>query len=309
MSSFLQEPGKFNASGKMPDFNLSEYEAQSLASYLRKMTQDNKLTSQVKGDVHRGELAYKKYNCQTCHEPDIQGNAANLFSLGKKRSLIEVHTEFALSPQEVHALQSFLESDGQSLSRHSSTEFAQRQVDTLKCTNCHSRDEQSSNWVSPHNDPKDLPPPISYIGEKLQQNALQELFSGDAEKARPWMKARMPAFKSRAEALAEGLAHEHGYGHNEELSTAQAKLDLGKQLLCSQGGFSCIVCHDVGSTKALAPFGAPGVDLNYSAQLIRYDFYLRWMLNPQRVQKSSPMTRFSSDNRTTFLKDIHSGDA
>ena len=309
LSSFLQEPGKFNASGKMPDFNLSEYEAQSLETYLRKVTRDNKLEVQRQGNAHRGELAYQKYNCQTCHESSSQGNAMDLFAQESMRTLREAHSEFTLNEQEIDALQSFLESDGKSLSRHNSTEFAQRQVDTLKCTHCHSRDDQASHWISPHNDPKDLPPPISFIGEKLHKQALHDLLSGKAEKARPWMKARMPAFKSRAEDLAEGLAHEHGYSQKNVLEMPQNNLELGKKLLGSQGGFSCIVCHDVGSQKALAPFGAPGVNLKYSAQRLRYDYYLRWMLNPQRVQKSSPMTRFSSDNQTTFLKEIHSGDA
>ncbi|WDE98601.1 c-type cytochrome [Lentisphaera profundi] len=307
LRDYLIEPGKYKPAGTMPDFNLSSEEATSLASYLRSQA-SHKVIPQIQGDAAKGKLAYEKFACSKCHNNAADHSGTTLFSTELDFEKAHPNQQFALSTSETQALHNFLASDGRSLNRHSSIEFAQDQVQQLNCLHCHGRDDSPSQWKSPHLDPKDLPPHISFIGEKLKPSHLKDIFKGESTKMRPWMKARMPAFKSRADALAEGLAHEHGFSDLEP-QTEIPESKFGLKLLGMNGGFSCIVCHDVGSTKAIAPFGAPGVDLKYSAQRLRYNYYLRWMLNPQRLVKSTPMTRFSNDNKTTFLKDIHSGDA
>ncbi|MCM8540539.1 MAG: hypothetical protein NE328_09710, partial [Lentisphaeraceae bacterium] len=45
-----------------------------------------------------------------------------------------------------------------------------------------------------------------------------------------------------------------------------------------------------------------------AGQRLRYEYYLRWMLNPQRAEPTTPMTKFSNDHKKTAVKEFD-GDA
>ena len=121
----------------------------------------------------------------------------------------------------------------------------------------------------------------------------------------------MPAFPARAEMLAVGLSHEHGFGiDDDERPPHDTKLAaIGEKLIPQQGGFNCNNCHGIGKTPAIQPFEAPGINLLDAAVRLRYTYYQRWMLAPDRVDVTMRMPVFAPDGKTTQIRDPFDGDA
>ena len=122
----------------------------------------------------------------------------------------------------------------------------------------------------------------------------------------------MPAFPARAERLAIGLSYEHGFDVAEESQPAPSEVAtaaIGKQLTFAHGGFDCVKCHAVGDTPAVAPFEAPGINLAYASERLRYGYYTRWMLDPGRIDPYTKMPKFSPDGRTTGIMSVYDGEA
>jgi hypothetical protein len=153
---------------------------------------------------------------------------------------------------------------------------------------------------------------LTWTGEKLKPAWTVKLLRGEADhRARPWLKARMPAFPARAEVLAVGVSHEHGFGVNEDDRPApDAKLAaVGEKLIPQVGGFNCINCHGIGAKPPIAPFEAPGINLLDAALRLRYEYYQRWMLEPSRVDVTMRMPVFAMDGKTTQIREVFDGDA
>jgi mono/diheme cytochrome c family protein len=309
IAGFLQDPQKYNPQSRMPNFDLSPEEVENLEAYIRSKAK-KMMSAQVVGDVKSGEAYFAKLNCASCHsgtsvEPKLVPSMLAKSS-GCMTSSGEGKPKYTLSGKEKDSLKYFLKHGQSALGHKQPIEFARRQLKNLNCNSCHSLDQSAANWQSPNVKPSDLPPSITHVGEKIMPKYLSAVLSGHAGKMRPWMAARMPAFKTQAADLALGLAASHGFG-TEVDKVESANLEAGDKL-SKQTGFACVVCHAIGTTKALAPFGAPGLNLQLSGERLRFEYYLRWMLNPQRVIPSTHMTRFSNDHKTTALPDLK-GDA
>ena len=128
--------------------------------------------------------------------------------------------DFGLNASKRSALTAFLKTDGSSLTRETSAEFSLRQVKALQCASCHRRDGESTRWHAVLEDEGKVPenlPSLTWIGEKLHATWAKKMLGGEHDqRARPWLKARMPAFPARADFLAVGLSHEHGSAVNED---------------------------------------------------------------------------------------------
>ena len=126
-------------------------------------------------------------------------------------------------------------------------------------------------------------------------------------KPRPWILARMPIFESRAKLLAHGQAYAHGFPVKDKVPPKNEKIVPDGSKLVGSEGFSCVICHDTGKGKAIAAFEVKGLNLGLGVERLRYEYYMRWMLNPQRVVSHTKMPRYSSDGTTAFP--ILDGDA
>ena len=159
----------------------------------------------------------------------------------------------------------------------------------------------ASNWKSPNGQPLDALPSLTHVGEKIVGPYLKKILSGESGKMRQWQKSKMPAFKSQAEKMALGLNQLHGFSDKD--ANSQGKEAAGGKPLIGQTAFACVLCHNAGDTKALAPFGAPGLDLELAGERLRHEYYMRWMLNPKRVEPTTHMTKFSLEgHKKTALK-------
>src|ERR1700722_6689963 len=110
--------------------------------------------------------------------------------------------DFVLKAEQRAALTAFLKTDGSSLTRDTPAEFSQRQVPQLQCTSCHRRDGAITRWHAVLEDEGKTPealPSLTWTGEKLKPAWATKLLLGQTDhSARPWIKARMPAFPARA---------------------------------------------------------------------------------------------------------------
>jgi hypothetical protein len=234
-----------------------------------------------------------------------------------------------LTSAQRDALQAFASVGFASLRQDVPAEFAERQIKNQRCTACHARDTEQSLWSQLEDDIAPLQaaapleegegkpifttalPPLTWFGEKLRPDYTAQFIAGHgAEKPRPWFVARMPGFTAPAKGIAEGLAQQHGFPPVEpELKLEPDLIKDGETLLGENGGFNCTTCHGVGDQPGTAVFEAPGINLSLSQRRLRHDYYLRWVLHPQRLDPETKMPRFADDDGKTPLNDTLDGDA
>ncbi len=87
------------------------------------------------------------------------------------------------------------------------------------------------------------------------------------------------------------------------------RVKAGETLLGEAGGFNCITCHGVGERKATQVFEAPGINLALTPARLRYEYYLRWVLFPQRIDPETKMPKFADEQGKTPLTQLFDGDA
>ena len=184
---FLRAPGKYYAWTRMPDFQLSAGEAESLAAYL--ISRSDPVGAEaglpVGGDSQQGRELVVSLGCVNCHRitgvspaemaagletvagkesPRLGGrNAAapvarNLDSLAgtewrsgclaREPSQRGHAADFRFDYEQREALQHLLEHDIASLRQDTWTEFANRQIAALRCTACHQRENEKDFWFA-----------------------------------------------------------------------------------------------------------------------------------------------------------------
>lgn len=323
LTAFLKNPAKHYKWIKMPDFELNDKDAKSLAAYIMSGKPDKAETA--KGNAENGKKLYESIGCATCHEPNAKATAKSLADLSKgslSGCLDGKNADYSLSAKQKDSIRTLLKTSVDSLKKKASAEFAERQIREVNCTACHQYDTQVSDLSKFHHETNDLVahegshldqsrPILTWFGEKLQPDYLKKILAGEVDqRPRPWLDAKMPAFKERSALLAEALAAAHGFSDKfEEGPKAETDFEkIGKKLTGTQGGFSCIICHDAGPKKAIAAFEVKGIDLMLTKERLRPDYYLRWMLDPPRIVPHTKMPKFSNDGVTALTQDFQ-GDA
>lgn len=341
LREFLKNPAKNYAWTHMPNFRLTDDEAERLTAFLIAGEQRD-FPAGPKGDAARGAQLLATSGCLNCHAgmpPTTQPPlAATLKSGWTKGCLAPDATargnapDFALTEPQREALLAFAATGFGSLKQDSPVEFAERQIKNMRCTACHSRDGEPSTWTAVEGDMAPLQaaaptqpegegapiagtaaPVLTWTGEKLQPKWAAEFIAGHvAYKPRPWLIARMPGFETVAKGIADGLSLEHGFaleGEIAPLSIEKERSESGEKLLGENGGFNCTTCHGVGERAPTAVFEAPGINLAYAAERLRKGYYHRWVLHPLRIDPETKMPRFADDEGKTPLTDFYNGEA
>src|SRR5690606_33588038 len=106
------------------------------------------------------------------------------------------------------ALAAFAKTGIEPLRRDTNSEFARRQIEALRCTACHSLDDQKNLLDLLHSDSAALVehveglhervdqsrPLLTYTGEMLYSSYIEQMLQGTADpRPRPWLGTRMPA--------------------------------------------------------------------------------------------------------------------
>lgn len=339
LREYLKDPAKNYAWTHMPNFRLTEEEAERLTAYLLSGPQRD-FPAGPKGDMAKGAQALVTAGCLNCHAgmpPTTQPPLAQTLKNGWTKGCMAADPpsrghapDFNLTDRERDALRAFAVAGFASLKQDTVLEFAERQFMNMRCGACHSRDNEPSVWSSVEAEMAPLQaaaptqpegaapvsaagaPTSTWFGEKLRPAWMEQFVAGKlAYKPRPWLIARMPGFAMVAKGLAEGFSHEHGFPPAIESEGAidSSKVKAGEVLLGENGGFNCITCHAVGERPATAVFEAPGVNFVYSYERLRPEYYRRWVLHPLRIDPETKMPKFADDEGKTPLTDFFEGDA
>ena len=328
LRAYLKAPREHHAWSRMPDFGLDPSEVASLALHVRAAARGtlSEAAELKSADARRGEAAFKTRGCASCHltskDPEGRASPGLRLQFGRASTAGCIADaprrgvpDFGFSADERGSLRAFLATDGRSLQRVAPAAAAERAVAAARCTSCHDRDGVLAPRLGillEHGRKDGAPealPSLTHAGEKLRVDYLQQLLGGTAGRARPWMRARMPAFPARAPWLARGLASGHGVSASARPRPDAALAAHGKRLTATEGGFSCVQCHGVGARDAFGPFGDRGVNFTEVAGRLRYEFYRRWMFAPLRVDPRTKMPAFAPDGATTVVKDVLGGHA
>ncbi len=299
----LLDPSDHAPDTTFPDIRMTPREAEAISDAAIRLWGRRNKSVPANGDAERGKALYGQ-RCAMCHStaplPKESGSSIMLTALfkadwsakgcastnrGKAPDLRLSSTE----RQQLLALSTADRDAGlRSLGRFAHAEYGARQTKALRCTQCHS----GLNKL----------PDISIAGAKLKTEWMASLFKGThGKKTRPWLKSKMPAFANRADKLAMGLAAMHGVAYkSKELQQKKNLVPVG-QVLTSPLGYSCVLCHAVGSQPALQVFEGQGPNLQLGSKRLRYDYYQTWMHWPQRIAPATIMPRYTKDKVNAVL--------
>jgi len=334
---YLKDPAKHYPATRMPHFRLEEEEATQLAAYLLANSRIIKRKA-LAGDATRGATLLVSAGCLNCHAgmpATTQPTLATVLKAGDKGCLSHddkaraTAPDFALTTTQRASLKAFLATDLASLKQDTPAEFAERQIKSLNCVACHSRDGNVSTWTKVDGEAKklrdalppkehvegepvhDAPiPPLTWLGEKLRHDWMSKFIAGQIEyKPRPWLIGQMPAFAHYADGLALGMNHQHGLPQKEAAEPAgdAEKIANGEKLIGADGGFNCITCHAVGEKEATAVFEAPAINFAQSAERLRKGYFHRWTLAPTRIDPDTKMPKYADPEGITQLSDPYEG--
>ena len=324
---FLKKPDQWYPHIGMPDFALSDAEANEIAAYLLDASGkvEQKKEEFPKGDASKGAALANALNCGACHAglpmnptsaPFLDAVFAKDWSAsgcvsGKHGGKVPT---LSLNDDERAALIAFSKKGAAPLSRNVPAEYAAAKVKALRCTNCHGMDGKASLLDAVHLESHDLVahvkgenekldqsrPHLTFIGEMLHASYMEKMINGAASpRPRPWLDMRMPAFHIYSGPLAAGLARLHGVepGKPEPAAPDAALAEIGKKL-AGGDGFGCTTCHGVGEAKATAAFEVQGINFALSHERLRHEWFVRWMDNPPAVTPGSKMPRYSEDGKS-----------
>ena len=312
LASFLRAPNAHYEWTRMPKFKLTATDTSNIAQALRrKATALKPIVQRPSAEmVARGKGLVTTIGCLNCHSlkdenkfkaPDLAMLTPDKWSAGclaDKSSDDSRAPWYDFTADERAALRVFAATDRRSLNRHVPAEFAVRQVRLLNCNTCHGELEGF--------------PPVGLLGGKLRPEWTEQLLAGTLNyRPRPWLEHRMPAFHARATELAHGLAMSHGLPpiSPKEKPVNPELAKIGRKLAGVDGGFSCVACHGVKNRDPLQVFEAQGVNFARVGARIQPDYYLRWMLDPLRVDPQTRMPDYFDEDARSVLVDILEGDA
>ncbi len=327
LAGFLKKPDTWYAHIGMPDFALSEAESNEIAAYLLEATgkSTRKPSDFPKGDPAKGMEVATALNCAACHAGSGVPNTAlpttdAIFTKdwaaagcvsGKPDPKLP---KLALSDPERAALVAFAKKGAAPLTRHVAAESTAAKLESLRCTACHAVDGKPSRLDSAHLETQGLVahvqgetekvaqtrPHLTFVGEMLHASYLEAILNGTvANRPRPWLDMRMPAFRAHAGDLATGLARLHGVepGKPDAPAPDAALAEIGRKLSGNEG-FGCTTCHGVGAAKPTAAFEVAGINFALAHERLRKEWFIRWMDNPSSVTPGSKMPRYSEDGQS-----------
>ena len=331
LQAFLKAPHTFHPDTRMPDFQLEDDEARKLAAFLRSKAPESS-PPKLLGEPIKGAELIKTRGCLNCHQYSMTNQykapaLAAIFSADWNKSgcaSAQPPVQFHLKPEDRAALHAFANTGSESLKKRSLAEYSERQFHRLQCASCHERDGEPSNWASvkalsaslhakPEVDSEEDPhkhgniPALTHLGDKLNPAWTEQLFAGALSyRTRSWLDARMPAFPSRAKAMARGFAQAQGMPSPTE--AVEGDPAIGEKLI-GITGFTCISCHGNGTTKPIAVFEGQGINFSYIHDRLTPEYYHRWMQHPQRIDAASIMPKYTLDDGSSAFTDVLDGNA
>ena len=297
LSAFLFDPHSTRPHGRMPRFPLEREDGGDLAAYLLDYengdSSDYPPISNEKPNrklISLGRDLIIQRNCAACHEFPRNERLPRI-ARSKARYNINMpsgHPQYSLSEYHWESIRLFLEDKP---SRASATSV----LETLNCLACHDRDgkggpsEENLAFFAGNPDLGDagrIPPSLTEIGYKLQEDWLKEAIRGHA-KVRSYLDTRMPHFGEATRSLAKRLRSEDRTKKRHQLPAGD--LDAGQALLGTSGGLNCITCHNWGGRESL---GIRGMDLSSLSERLSKDWFYEFLVDPTSKRANTLMPSF-----------------
>ena len=342
LNAFLKNPRAHNPWSQMPDFQLSDEEATSLAGFLTSESTGCHTPDPSEfppGDPEAGKKLTTSLNCTACHtglptpttppSPKFADLLKNK-DWSKKGCLAEEDQRdnaprLILKEEEKNHIETFARNHLHSLYRDTHAHYTLRQIETLNCRACHSRNETPSLLSTLHLESKKFAshlkeqehktdntiPSLTHLGEMLNTSYLETLFLGKTDQpARPWLPQRMPSFPQHAHSLAHGLTQLHGLQPSlpDDSPRQPEAAKIGKKLVSIEG-LACITCHGAAELPPLASFEVIGINFAQTNKRLQPEYFYRWLRNPHRIDPNSRMPRYTADDGSALRQDILDGDA
>ncbi len=257
--------------------------------------------------VPRGRQLFSSLGCAACHRKDENGRqvmsnlrapqltSANASSGCMKSpdqsgaGMSRVVPDFYLNGKQASAVVAALSNPGPR--DRTPQDLLQHQMTALNCYACHERSGMGGPEQARNNsfqttqremgDEARIPPPLNGVGDKLRADWMQTVLE-KGEKARPYMKTRMPRFgKKNVAGLNEAFVamdkKETGAVDLVNVDMPGHKLKSVGRKLVGDKAFACVKCHVFGDTPAT---GVQAVDLQTMTKRVREDWFHRYLQDP-----------------------------
>jgi cytochrome c551/c552/cytochrome c553 len=341
LAAYLQDPLAHDPSGRMPRMLLQQNEALDLAHFLCQSKVEGLSPTLPEAPPPKSEdwntvgkrLIVAK-GCANCHaiKPGGKEAGAPLFTalddlkkpdkaalgcLADDAAQRGKAPDFGFAAANRDALRLFLVEGLTGAGSPAPAHAARETIRRLNCLACHNRDgegglsveivEQLRKFQNAESAEAVLPPSLTGVGHKLRTPWMKQVLL-NAGRARPWMSLRMPQFSdANVGALPQEVAALEGTLPDEEVhktALTATKIEAGRTLI-GKSAFGCISCHDL---AGIPNTGTRGPDLAGMNQRVRYDWYLRWLEQPQRMQPGTRMPQVFTDGKS-LLASVLNGDA
>ena len=136
-----------------------------------------------------------------------------------------------------------------------------------------------------------IPPPLTYVGGKLQAQAMDSIIFEGKLHVRPVLAVRMPIWsKPVLGAVIDAFQKADSTPASDVAApTFSAQSAQDGRLLLGVKGLGCINCHGVDGVKSL---GMPAPDLTLVHDRLKYGWYKQWMDNPPAMKAGTRMPQF-----------------
>ena len=280
-----------------------------------------------------GWVLFQSKGCANCHKASPELDPKALAGVTKFKTLVDVQgaggngclaekpevtrtPNYALAADQRAALTTFLKDGLKGAGSPSPVHTAKIALKRFNCLNCHNRDgeggidlglsDKMKALESAENADDVQPPRLAGVGHKMRTSWMKDVLL-NAGRARPWMTLRMPQYGAENVGklhehlpLLEGTTTDDAVG---KVEYTKEKVETGKALTGKQG-HGCISCHDISGVRG---GGTRGPDLATTNQRVRFDWYTRWMHQPQRMVPGTKMPQAFIEGKA-LLTTYYDGD-
>jgi putative heme-binding domain-containing protein len=324
----LENPHVVRPSGRMPNMQLTHWEATDIANYLlsRKLPDQSQTTRTADGQfkldaslAKKGETHFKQLGCVQCHGVNDADRKPRSIPLADARldkgclsTDVGAWPQFGMNKKQRHLIRTALTDRPTRLD-------AQQQISTtltaFRCLNCHQRDELGGvsaernphfQTTNPNLGPQGrIPPTLTGVGAKLNPTWMRQvLVSGRS--IRPYVKTRMPQYGAENVGHLVDLFQQVDQLPEIEFAKFKDQKEIRKvgAEMAGTGGLNCIVCHTFQLKQAA---NMPAVDLTEMAERLQKKWFYHYMRDPQSLSLNTVMPSFWPGGRA-MRKDILDGD-
>jgi putative heme-binding domain-containing protein len=324
---FLENPHKVRPSGRMPNMQLTHWEAGEIAHYLLSRSPEPGRTGEsfemnptlaVKGRSH-----FHRLDCVRCHATEEQEDTDNEFN-----KYLPLHVarpdrgclsgekgdwpRFNFTEDQQQAIRAAVSREPVELNHQQQIEVT---LTAFRCLNCHQREELGGvsaernphfQTTNPNLGPQGrIPPTLTGVGAKLNPTWMRQVLVR-GRSIRPYVKTRMPQYGAENVAHLVDLFQKEDQLPEIEFATFKDQKEMrtvGAEM-AGTGGLNCIVCHTFQLKQAA---NMPAVDLTEMAERLQKKWFYHYMRDPQSLSLNTVMPSFWPGGRS-MRKDILNGD-